>query len=186
MHTLLNQLSAGPYVVVDDAWSESTAGASIDKFCRSHGWDWGEVFFGPLPSTNGGAPALSLDDFDFLCSGDIERLAQDPLFPDAQKLICYTKVCINGGVGTCPTGCQTGICNLSPEVGFEVMAYMLTLQGERRDGWSEATAQAPYHKFAQLTTFCTSLRSSPLRFFSFHSLQSARSWPTARSEIASS
>mmetsp|Transcript_18425 Transcript_18425/g.38359 ORF Transcript_18425/g.38359 Transcript_18425/m.38359 type:complete len:541 (-) Transcript_18425:30-1652(-) len=130
MWTLLNQLEGGEHVIVDPAWNSPSAEASIETFCQNHGWNWGEVFFGPLPTSSaGGVTSLSIDDLSSVCnSGNILDLAKDPDFPDAQKLICYTQFCIMGNNGACPSGCTSDVCSLPQEVLFEVMAYMTTLQ----------------------------------------------------------
>ena len=117
---------------MDPAWGEASAEESISAFCREHGWDWGETFFGPLPTSSIGnvVQPISLDDLDALCAGDVADSFLDPNFPDAQKVICYANYCVAGmtASGSCPTGCNSISCSMTPMVQLEVTTYMITLQ----------------------------------------------------------
>jgi len=132
MWSVLNGMSGGASIVVDPAWAEASAEESISAFCREHGWDWGEKFFGPLPTSSFGdvVQPISLDDMDALCAGSMSDIALDPTFPDASKVICYSNHCVTGytASGSCPAGCSNNLCLLTPMNQFEVVTYMVTLQ----------------------------------------------------------
>jgi hypothetical protein len=54
LHTMANargdaQNTGSISIVVDGAWSEDDSADGIPAFCATHGWEWGETFFGSLP-----------------------------------------------------------------------------------------------------------------------------------------
>ncbi|GMH68891.1 hypothetical protein TrRE_jg3323 [Triparma retinervis] len=130
IYTVLNSIEGSDFILVDPAWRKDTAEEAIETFCASHSWDWGEKFFGPMPTSAGVTQPAALDDLSTLCDGDLETLAKDPDFPDSRKLICYTNYCAAANAAGGCTVFWGRNTILDPNIKVEVLRASLGRQAQ--------------------------------------------------------